>query len=234
MKYNVLLCAMLISIAPMAAQAEPMQRMITVSGEAKEEVAPDQAVLSGQLVSKNKLLAGAKQENDKLANRVAEVAKKFEIPKEKISASNVYISPEYTYNQKTNKQELVGYIVSRNLSITMDKLDIHEQLLSALIEAGIDQINGVNFVVANPEAREDALRVKAVEKARQRANLLATAAGAKLGKVLTISTDGSSHPMPPRPMMMKAMMAEGADASAPSLPGMNTMQENVSVTFELE
>ncbi len=237
MKYNVLLVFTLFLAATTPARAEPMMpRLISVSGEAKEEVAPDQAVLSGQLVSKAKQLAAAKQENDKLAERVLAVAKQFDIPKEKVSASNVYISPEYTYNNKTNKQELIGYIVTRNLSITMDKLEIHERVLSALIENGIEQVNGVSFSISNPEARMDKLRVKAVQNARARAQMLAEAAGAKLGKVFSINMVGSTSPQPmlraPRAMMAKAEMADSS--VAPSLPGMNTLSESVSVTFEME
>jgi uncharacterized protein YggE len=237
MKYNAILAVFLTvaSLPAMAADDDRPLRAITVSGEAKEEVAPDQAVLSGQILSKAKQLATAKLDNDKLAQRVYEITKKFEIPKEKIAASNVYISPEYNYNNKTNKQELIGYIVSRNLSITMEKLDVHEQLLSALVEAGIDQVNSVAFTIAKPEAREDALRVKAVQNAKARAEMLAGAAGAKLGKVITINMEGAYAP-PVMPMrMMKAEAAGGvANSSAPSLPGMNMMSQRVSVTFELE
>ncbi len=237
MKYNALLITSLFLVAATPVFAEPvMPRLISVSGEAKEDVAPDQAVLSGQLVSRDKQLAAAKTANDKLVERVLAVAKQFEIPKEKVSASNVYISPEYTYNNKTSKQELIGYIVTRNLSITMDKLEIHERVLSALIENGIEQVNGVNFSISNPEARMDKLRVKAVQNARARAQMLAEAAGAKLGKVFSINTAGAVPPQPmllaPRAMMAKAEMADSS--VAPSLPGMNTLSESVSVTFEME
>jgi uncharacterized protein YggE len=235
MKYNaLLLCGFFFLATPAFAEPAPT-RMISVTGEASEDVAPDQAALSGQLVSKSKQLSSAKQENDKLAERVLAIAKQFDIPKNKISASNVYISPEYIYNNKTNKQEMIGYIVSRNLSITMDKLEIHERVLSALIENGIEQINGVSFTIANADARGDALRVKAVENARTRAGALAVAAGAKLGKVVSISMAGAAQP----PMLMMggapmAKMAMAESSVAPSLPGTNRLYESVSVTFELE
>jgi len=236
MKYNVLLLLTAFFININSAFADAPPRMIAVSGEAREEVQPDQAVLSGQLVSKAKKLSAAKEENDKLANRLLAIAKQFDIPKDKISASNVYISPEYVWNQAQNKQDQVGYIVTRNLSITMDKLDVHERVLSALIDNGIDQVNGVNFTLAHPEALADKLRVKAVKNARARAEMMAEAAGAKLGKVIMISAGGAMPP--PMPMMegrMLMAMSKAADsAPAPSLPGVITFQENVSVTFELE
>lgn len=237
MKYNVLLTLALILLGAMPVQAlepQPLVRSISVVGEAKEELAPDQAVISGQLVSRAKQLAAAKEDNDKLVTRVVAIARQFEIPKEKVSASNVYISPEYTYNDKLKKQELTGYVVSRNLSITLDKMELHERVLSALVDNKIDQVNGVSFGLSDPEKKQDALRVKAVQNAKARAQLLADAAGAKLGRVITLSTSGAVSPPMPMPMyaMAKSRMAE--DSVAPSLPGLTTLQESVSVTFELE
>ena len=237
MKYNALLLLIPFLTATAPAQADSgMLRSISVTGTAREEIAPDQAILSGQVISRAKQLASAKTANDKMAERVLAVAKQFDIPQQDVSASNVYISPEYNYNNTAKKQELVGYVVSRNLSITMKKLDIHEQLLSELIENGIDQVNGVSFSIGKPEERADLLRVKAVENARSRAAQLAAAAGAKLGKVISISMNGAAQP-PMMPVMGRAMMAKAdmAESSvAPSLPGMTSLSESVSVTFELE
>ena len=237
MKYNALLLVTIFFIGTnlaLAQQPAPFApRMISVTGEAKEEIVPDQAVLSGELVSKAKKLSAAKEENDKLAKRVLAIAKQFDIPKEKISASNVRVGPEYVWDQATQKQNITGYVVSRSLSITMDTLDIHERLLSALLENGIDQINGVNFALSKPEIHANQLRVKALQNAQSQAQMLAEAAGAKLGKVVYIATNSVNPPGLPiaRPM---AMARSNAEASAPSLPGVINLEENVSVTFELE
>lgn len=233
MKHNALLLILPLLLLAGPAAAE---RSISVVGEAHEDAAPDQAVISGQLVSRAKQLSAAKEANDQLVEKVVAIGKKFDIAKAKIAASNVYISPEYTYNNKTNKQEQVGYIVSRNLTITLDKLEIHEKVLSALVENGIDQVNNVSFGFADPEAYANKLRVKAVQDARSRAQMLADAAGAKLGKVISISMSNAEMPRP-IPMMRAPMMAkaEMADTSvAPSLPGLSRLSESVSVIFELE
>jgi len=120
----------------------------------------------------------------------------------------------------------------------MKKMDIHERLLSKVIDAGIDQVGGVEFTLSNPEEFSNKLRAKAVDNARERAELLAKAAGVKLGKPISISEESSAPIMPPRPMMMKSMRMEAAgvgDASAaPSLPGMVSMRESVSITYEIE
>jgi uncharacterized protein len=212
----------------------PMPRMVTVSGEAEEEVAPDRAILTVSLVSKDKDLNAAKRDNDAMVEKLVAISRDFKIAKEKVGTSGLYISPEYSYDK--GKQQFIGYTVNRTLRITMDDLSIHERVLSAIVDAKIDQVNGVEFTLADPEARAKAVRVKAVGNAHEKAEALATAAGAKLGQVIAISTTGEAMP-PPRPMMAMSRMAgaaAGESSVAPSLPGQITLHESVTVSYALE
>lgn len=224
--------------APASAQVmQPGVRSITVSGESHEEIAPDQAILSMSLTSRNSDLMAAKRQNDEMVEKLVKITAQFNIPREKVATSNVYISPEYSYDQKNGTQQLTGYQVNRSIRVTMDRLDIHERVLSAVVAAKIDQVNGVEFTLAEPEEHAAALRVKAFENARAKAEALAKAAGTKLGRALTISTEGAPSPvMPPMPMMMKAERMGMADSMsvAPSLPGLIRLQESVHVVFELQ
>ncbi len=211
-------------------------RMISVNGEAKEDIVPDQAVLNISLVSRNISLQEAKQHNDKLADKIVAITKEFEIPKNDVATSNLYVSPEYNYDN--GKQRHVGYVVNRSLRITMKKLDVHERLLSKVVEAGVDQVGGVEFGLADPESHMTKVRAKAFENAKARAELLAKTAGVTLGKPISISLGGAQPPVMPMPMMKMAMDTMGGRAEsasvAPSLPGMSTLTETVSVTFEIE
>lgn len=215
----------------------PMPPTLSITGEAKETVMPDQAILTASVVNHDKQLAVAKKNNDDQMEKVVKIAQEFNIPRSKITPSNLNINPEYIYNDKTRKQEMTGYVVSRTLRITMDKLDIHERVLSALVDANVDQVSGVEFSVANPDAISDRLRVKAMENAKTKATALAAAAGVKLGKPLSINAGGGYVPPMPIPMARMAMMDSGGaekTSVAPSLPGMLDMRESVSVVFALE
>jgi len=237
---SVFALALMFSLAtPAFAQMPPpMPPTIAISGEAKEEVVPDQAVITATLTSREAKLDVAKRNNDAQLEKILQLAQEFKIPKEKIKPSYMNISPEYTYNNAQQKQELVGYIVSRTLQITLDKLENHERVLSALVDAKVDQVSGVDFRVSNPEAIADRLRIKAMENARAKASALATAAGVKLGKPFSIQASGGYTP-PPMPMMRGAMMAMADGAAekssvAPSLPGMVEIRETVNVVFFLD
>jgi uncharacterized protein YggE len=210
----------------------PEPRSISVSGEAEEQAAPDQAVLSVSLISKNMDLTKAKQENDELVEKLVNIIHQYAIPKEKVSTSNVSIEPQYTYDN--GKQHMDGYAVSRALRITIDKIDQSERILASIVDAKIDQVNGLEFQLADQESHMDQVRVKAYANAKAKAETLAKAAGAKLGAPLFILADDAMPP-PMRPMPRMAMAAMKQEASvAPSLPGMINMHASVSVTFELD
>ena len=239
MKPLLSLLAVFLLVSPAFAQMmpPPPPRMVSVSGEAKEQLAPDQAILNASLVSKFPTLIEAKKHNDGLMEKLVNIAKEYKIPQQKINASNVYISPEYRYDNPTGKQQFVGYVVNRSVAITMDDITVHERVLSALIDAKIDQVGGVQFTLKDPEAVGQRLREKAVANAKARAEALTRAAGVKLGPAMTISDSGNSMPYPqPMPMMAMARGAEMADSAsvAPSLPGLIEVRQNVQVTFGLE
>jgi uncharacterized protein len=231
------LAGILLLTAPMAAFADndrPLVRSISVTGEAKEDVAPDQAILSVSLVSRDKDLNTAKNHNDKLADKLVVIAKEHNVPKEKIALSNLYISPEYDYSN--NAQTFRGYMVSRSMRVTVDEVGKEELLLGKLVAAKVDQVNGIEFALADPEARAMKLRVKAFENAKAKALALTQAAGVKLGAPITISTNGLRSISQPgvMPMMAMARAEKVMDSSGPSTPGQVTLQENVQVVFGLE
>lgn len=221
------------SYAQMPPPPHPM-RMISVTGEAHEDIVPDQAVLNISLVSRNISLQEAKQHNDALTAKLVAITKEFEIPKNDVATSNLYVSPEYNYDN--GKQRLMGYVVNRSLRITMKKLDVHERLLSKVVEAGVDQVGGVEFGLSDPESHMLKVRAKAFENAKAKADLLAKTAGMTLGKPISISLGGAAPPVMPVPMMarMADVAMEQSGTVAPSLPGVSTIRETVSVTFEME
>jgi uncharacterized protein YggE len=100
----------------------------------------------------------------------------------------------------------------------------------------VDQVGGVEFGLTNPESHMDKVRAKAFENAKARAELLVKTAGMTLGKPISITLGGAQPPAMPMPVMAKAMRLDMAEAAsvAPSLPGMSTLSETVSVTFEIQ
>lgn len=208
-------------------------RTITVSGQARAQIPPDRVEMTLAVESKHARLDEAKKDNDEKLKRLLAVVAQFNIPKDQLSTSSVYISPDYSYEQN-GKPKMIGYTVSRTFQLKIDGMETHERILSKLLEAKIDQIPNIAFVLSNPEQIAAKLRLEAFKDAKQKAAALAKEAGATLGSVITLSAADEGMPAP-MPMMMKAMQAQAAAVSqAPTIAGLVPVYAAVSVMFSLE
>jgi hypothetical protein len=91
-----------------------------------------------------------------------------------------------SWNHMGSKREFLGYECTAAFAVESRDLDDVQQLLVDLVDAGANEIEGVDFdVTAKADMRAEARR-KAVGAARDKAALYAEAAGTRLGPVVHI------------------------------------------------
>jgi uncharacterized protein YggE len=98
-----------------------------------------------------------------------------------------------------------------------------------VVTAGANQISGIAFDVADPQAAADEALRKAIADARRKAELMAAAAGVRIVRVLDISGGGGM------PMFARAERAfdSAAPQSVPVMPGESRVQANANIVFEI-
>jgi len=118
-----------------------------------------------------------------------------------------------------------GYSASNSVSAVSDVGDA-PGLIDAAVEAGANQVSGPGMSSTNAEELYRQALAKAIGEARERAQVLAKAAGRSLGEVTSIVEGSAATPLP---------YAERAalDASTPIVPGEQETSATVSVTFSL-
>ncbi|MDT0342299.1 SIMPL domain-containing protein [Streptomyces litchfieldiae] len=117
-------------------------------------------------------------------NRVREVLRGRGVADAAVSTSR--LSLRSSYNFIGSERKFIGYECTASFMIELRELDLLETVLVEIVEAGANQVEGVEFdVVAKKELRARA-RVAAVAAAREKATLYADAAGARLGPVVHI------------------------------------------------
>jgi uncharacterized protein len=118
-----------------------------------------------------------------------------------------------------------GYSASNSVSAVSEAGDA-AGLIDAAVEAGANQVSGPGMSSSNAEELYRQALAKAVTEARERAQVLARAAGRSLGEITSISEGSGPMPLP---------YAERAalDASTPIVPGEQETTATVSVTFSL-
>lgn len=235
------LAALCVSSVAIAAD---VPRIITASGMSERKIVPDEAHVNVNISAIDKTLETAKAEHDRKLNKVLAIAKRAGIEQQKIRTDNATIRPQYSWDN--NKQNFKGYVVQTSLDITLKKIDglgeLMDKIASAKLENAVsNEYSGlmhVHYVISDPhKVREDML-VDAIKNARSKAERMAAAAGANLGRAIQINEGGTPRfDFPPDlPMLPGSAMSVEARANAVAAPppGEQQLNANVTVSFELK
>jgi uncharacterized protein len=225
-----LLSALILSSAlalPAAANAEEqVTRSISVTGTGMVESAPDMATLMIGVTTQGTSAAEALAENSKATEAVIARLTASGVEARDMQTSNLSINPNWTgYDSST--PTISGYVASNMLTVRVRALDTTGAILDAAVADGANTLNGMTFGLADPEPAYNEARKEAVADARAKAELLAEAAGVKLGPVLSISDAGAMTD--PAPMYRDAVAA----SPVPVQGGELGLVANVSVTWQI-
>ncbi|MEO1733453.1 MAG: SIMPL domain-containing protein, partial [Pseudomonadota bacterium] len=127
-------------------------------------------------------------------------------------------------------RRITGFQASNTLIVRIRDLGGLGAMMDAVLQDGANDFRGLSFGMADPGPHVDAARSDAVADAMRKAQLMAAAAGLRLGPVLSISEGGSGQP---RPMMMEMAAARASDAM-PVAPGEVSLSATVSMVFALK
>ena len=216
-----------------AQQGQLTPRIITVNGEAKRAVVPDEAHIYVTVQAKSAKLANAKAEHDKKLKALLKIAGDMGIEEKQQKTQYSSVNPEYDYID--GRQKFRGYMVSSSIDLTVKKTETIGDLMEKLAAGGFEQTS-FNYTVSNMEAVRDAIIADAIKNARGKAERMSVAAGAEIKRVYSISEGGVNFPQPV-PMMAMAMRggAELAMDKAVAPPaGEQEVQASVTVSFELK
>ena len=160
-------------------QAIPAPFGITVFGSATSRIAPDFASIKVTVSRLKQKPADAFAEAKKGSQAVQECLKKTEF-----GASRVTMTPQNRYVNGENK--FLGYQANVSFHIMLSDLELVEELLTALVSAGANEVSNVSFETTRlKEVRAEARR-RAMEAALEKAKNYCAVAGVSVGKVLHI------------------------------------------------
>jgi uncharacterized protein YggE len=213
-------------------------RLISVNGTAEVNVAPDEAILRLGVESRDKELAVAKSRHDERVKKLIGIARDAGVEAKYIQTSQLTMGPEYSDNYR---RSFAGFQVSQSISLTLKDLSKYEVLMIRVLEAGVNEVQGIEFAVADPAKYRAEARLKAIRIAREKAGAMATQLGQTVGRPWEISEEGDSPGLFSFGARANAnyaynagdKFAAGADESTVA-PGEVTIRASVRVSFQLE
>jgi uncharacterized protein YggE len=215
--------------------AEILPPSVSVQGNGRVFERPDMAQVSVGVVSQSPTATAALTANNAKMTALMTVLKASGIEDKDILTSNFNVSPVYSDQEQSSGTQrppkILAYRVENTVDAKVRKLASLGAILDAVVRSGANNVNGISFTIAQPEPIYDKARILAVADAKRKAELYASAAGIKLGRVLYINESGTVRP--PMPMQTRFMSA-GAVESAPIAAGEQEMTSTVEVIYGIE
>jgi len=208
---------------------------ITVNGEGRVSVTPDEAIVSVAVETDAADAASALDTNSKDMQKVLDALKAQGIKDAEIETANVAVYPNRQYDPQTGKETLVGYRATNSVTVTLTDLTKVPAVFAAATEAGANNITGPVWQLSdNNQAVKEAL-TRATENALGKAQTLATASGVKAGPILVLNEGSVSTP----PIFYAAATPAGEVAKdsvtpPPTSPQMIEVTASVTATYRME
>jgi uncharacterized protein YggE len=209
-------------------------RTITVTAQGKTTATPDLAEINFSVLTQGQNPQTLSTSNNDKMNAVLDFVSAQGIASSDIKTTGYDLQPNYKYDEQTQRNFIVGYTLTQTVTTKIRDLNKVATVLGGLAPLGVNQIGGVNFTFADPEARLAIARADAILKAQTKAWQMANQAGVWLGRAVNITENGNF----PQPYYLNGDFSKAATAggaSAPSIqPGTQDVTDSVSITYSIQ
>ena len=128
--------------------AEPCACDLKVEGTGRVKVRPDTAIADLGVVTENRQLSTAQEENSKSMTAVIRTLNAMGIPPADLQTSSYSITPQYDFIE--GRQVFRGYRVEHMLRVTMRDMAGIGNVVDAAVQSGANQIGSITFSVSDP------------------------------------------------------------------------------------
>lgn len=212
---------------------KPEQPTIQTTGVGEAIAAPDRAWVQLGVESTSKTLAAAQSDVDDSVQRFLKLTDELGIARKHVQSAQLSVSPQYEWTDKPRTRNLVGYRVSRGLTVDLRDLDLLGSLLTRALKLGVNQSSGPRFDHTDRDALHRQALALATVDAHTQAQTMASALGVGLGPALELSAHGQSQPRPVQAMAMRMASDESSGAEQSYEAGQIVVRAQVSAKFAM-
>jgi len=184
-----------------------------------------------------KTAADATKESVEKMNNIVASVKDLGVEEKDIKTSNYSLSPVYDWTEDDGRV-LKGYEVYQSLDVKIRDLESIGDIISITTEKGANQVGSINFTIDDEYELKNRARELAIEKAKEKAEDIASQTGMKLGDIIDVY-ESSYTPRYDNYSNAKLEMAadeamRGAISSPSIETGQNEVEVEVTLTFEVK
>ncbi|MFL7892348.1 MAG: SIMPL domain-containing protein [Anaerolineales bacterium] len=203
---------------------------LSASGTGSASMDPDVVDIQLGVDTVDSDMAVAIDQNTIKMNEIMAVFANMDIAEKDIQTTNYNIWVEDVYDQTGQATGEKRYHVSNTVSVRLRDLTEVGKLIEEATGAGVNNIFGINFSVADTTELEQAALDNALENAQAKAESMASKLGSSLGPIVNVIEGGYSYA--PLPVAAEGIGMGGA-GEVPISQGQYSMTAQVQVVYEL-
>ncbi len=195
-----------------AARAEESQVVVSATGTVS--VKPDMAEFGVVVKSDAKTADKAASETAEKYRRVQVALRASAIPLEDAPTASYTVSPLWEWNPSLGKSLLKGYSARHTIMVKVRTLGLIGRAIDAAVQAGADEVQSITFSSGSYELLRQQALAAAVGNARRDGEIMARAAGGRLGQLIEVSV---SQPIYGGRPVMESLALRAEEWSTPEM-----------------
>lgn len=221
------------------------ERSITLSGEGKIYAKPDIAVINFSVITQGKEAKKVQEENNLKMSKVISLIKEKGINEKDLRTILYQLEPQYDYTwcldekdkisaYRTCPPKIDGYLMRQNVEITIRDFQKIDEIMNILIKESVEEVSNVIFKIEDPENYKNLARIEALNKIQERAKLLSSKTGIKLGRILEITETPTFYPLIRKDLSMTPESTSQASIPVSIEAGEEEIQVVLTVKYEIK
>lgn len=205
---------------------------ITVNGNATVQAQPDTAILTISVVTQGRRAIDAQQDNAAKTDTLVQALKAASGTGAEIKTSGYSVQPMRVYREN-QPPTITGYEARNTVTVTLSDLKKVGPVIDAATQAGANDISGIAFTLRQDRPARDRALTEATREAMSKAEVVASALGRKVTRIVEVQEEGFVRP--PQPVYQaEAFMVKRDSVATPIEVGSLDVTSRVLLIVEVE
>lgn len=201
---------------------------ITVNATAKVSVVPDKCSFSVTVIEQGNSAAAAQRAANKPVKKIIKTLTDLGIAEKDIQTTYTDVSPVWDEEGMTDEYEARSMLEVSNVPI-----DQVGELMEAAANAGADEVDSLSYATTSYEESYEQALAQAIDDSRSKAEAIAQASGAKLGKIVSVTEGYQDMTFLAADAVPLAGAEEASDKGVEVSPGEVDVEAQVTVTYAI-
>ena len=203
---------------------------VLVTGDSIVQAQPDTAILTVSVVTQGRRALDAQQDNATRSDAVVRALKSAAGAGAEVKTSGYSLQPMRVYKEG-QPPTITGYEARNSVTVTMSDLTKVGPVIDAAAQAGANDVAGIAFTLRKDRPARDQALAEAAREALSKAQVIATALGGRVVRIVEVQEEGVERP---RPIYTDQVQMRTMAAQTPIEVGSLDITSRVQLIAEVE